>query len=172
MADFLPAYERMILNEGGYKLHTVEGDRGGMTYAGIARKKNPQWEGWEWLDRGETPPAEMVRAFYHAGWWVPLGCTEIAAQRVAETLFDFAMNTSAYGRPAVAAKLAQLVVGTTPDGRIGPKTLAALNAMDPELFMLRYALAKLARYEQIVTKDRTQMKFLLGWVRRVLKEAV
>lgn len=62
-------------------------------------------------------------------------------------------------------------MGTTPDGRVGPKTLAALNACSPELFIARFALAKLARYEQIVTRDRSQGKFLLGWVRRTLKEA-
>lgn len=46
MADFLQAYESMIRNEGGYTLHTVAGDRGGMTYAGIARNFHPNWPGW------------------------------------------------------------------------------------------------------------------------------
>lgn len=41
MADFNPAFEAMIKDEGGYVLHNVEGDRGGMTYAGIARNMNP-----------------------------------------------------------------------------------------------------------------------------------
>jgi lysozyme family protein len=45
MADFLPAFERMIRDEGGYKLVNVAGDRGGQTYAGIARKMNPDWAG-------------------------------------------------------------------------------------------------------------------------------
>ena len=30
MSDFLQAFESMIRNEGGYKLHSVEGDRGGL----------------------------------------------------------------------------------------------------------------------------------------------
>ena len=37
MAQFEPAFELMIKDEGGYVLHDVEGDTGGMTYAGIAR---------------------------------------------------------------------------------------------------------------------------------------
>ena len=41
MADFLPAFEQMIRDEGGYTLHTIPGDRGGQTYAGIARNFNP-----------------------------------------------------------------------------------------------------------------------------------
>ena len=28
MADFYPAFEAMIQDEGGYKLHTIDGDRG------------------------------------------------------------------------------------------------------------------------------------------------
>jgi lysozyme family protein len=167
MSDFLQAFERMIVNEGGYKLHTVAGDRGGMTYAGIARNYWPNWPGWSYLDNQDTPPADMVRGFYRSNFWTPLRLEEVESQDVARTLFDFAVNAGT----GTAAKLAQIVIGTTPDGKIGPKTLAALNNYDPELFLARYALAKLARYEQIVSKDRSQGKFLLGWVRRTLKEA-
>lgn len=172
MADFLPAYERMILNEGGYKLHDVPGDAGGQTYAGIARNMNPSWAGWSWVDRGAVPPTEMVRDFYLTGWWAPLHGDQIAHQRVAETLFDFAMNTSGRGKPTIAIKLAQVTAGATPDGAMGPKTIEAINAMDPDLFLARFALAKIARYRDICTKNRGQMKFLLGWINRTLREAV
>lgn len=167
MSDFLSAFERMIVNEGGYKLHTVANDKGGATYAGIARNRWPQWPGWPYLDAGDTPPAEMVRGFYRSNFWAPLRLEEVESQDVARTLFDFGVNAGT----GTAAKLAQIVVGATPDGKIGPKTLAAINAFDPGLFMARYALAKLARYEQIVTRDSSQRGFLLGWVRRTLKEA-
>ena len=172
MADFAPAYERTILNEGGYVLHDVKGDKGGQTYAGIARKKNPQWQGWAYIDRGDIPPTQMVREFYLKGWWQPLCLDDVENQRMAETLYDFAINTSAYGRPMVAAKLAQIVVGAAPDGVFGPKPVAALNAYQPELFMARYALVKLARYRDIVRKDREQIKFIMGWINRLLEEAV
>lgn len=167
MADFSSAFERMIVNEGGYVLHTVAGDKGGMTYAGIARNRWPQWAGWSVIDAGGEPQADLVRGFYRANFWTALRLEEVNDQDVARTLFDFGVNAGV----GTAAKLAQVVVGTTPDGRIGPKSLAAINAADPALFLARYALAKLARYEQIVTRDRSQGKFLLGWVRRTLKEA-
>lgn len=172
MAEFVPSFERMMENEGGYKLHDVPGDRGGMTYAGIARKMNPNWSGWAWIDRGESPPTESVRDFYLAGYWVPIRGNEIQSQRIAESLFDFAVNTSAPGRPALAIKLAQVTAGASPDGVIGLKTLDAINTMDPDLFLARFALSKLARYRDICTKDRTQMKFMLGWVNRLLRESV
>lgn len=164
MADFLPAYEAMIRNEGGYVLHDVPGDRGGMTYAGIARNMNPQWPGWTLIDRGAEVPAQLVREFYKAHYWNPIHGDQITSQVIAQTIFDFHVNAG-----AVARKLAQLVVGATPDGAIGPKTLAALNAYDPDRFVMAYALAKIARYRDIVARDRSQLKFLLGWINRTLQ---
>lgn len=165
MADFLPAFEKTLLAEGGYVLHDVAGDRGGMTYAGIARNRWPQWRGWSTLDAGGTPEAREVRGFYEANFWTPLRLGEVASQAVAETIYDFGVNAGT----ATAVKLAQAVVGATPDGRMGPVTLAAINGVDPTQFVLAYALAKVARYRDIVMRDRGQAKFLLGWLNRTLK---
>jgi lysozyme family protein len=132
----------MIRNEGGYVLHTVPGDRGGMTYAGIARNAHPDWPGWKTIDQGGVPSAETVRQFYRVKYWNAIRGDEIASQPIAETVFDFAVNAGV--RTAVI--LAQAVLGTTPDGVVGPKTLEAANQADPEKFVLAYALAKLARY--------------------------
>jgi lysozyme family protein len=167
MADFAKAFERMLLNEGGYRLTDIKGDKGGQTYAGIARNRWPNWSGWRVIDRGEKPSAESVRDFYSDNFWHPVWGSEIASQRIAENLFDFAVNAG----PGVSVKLAQIVVGATPDGKFGPKTLAGINSADEQGFVLAYALAKIARYRDIVTKDRSQAKFLLGWINRTLKEA-
>lgn len=171
MADFLQAFEKAIIAEGGYKLHTVKHDTGGMTYAGIARNPNPSWHGWAWIDRGETPPSDLVRDFYREGWWEPIRGDQINDQDVAYTIYSFATNSSAYKRPTVAVKLVQATVGTTPDGAFGPKTLAAVNAMEPRLFVALYALARIARYRDIVVRNKSQRVFLLGWIQRTLREA-
>lgn len=167
MADFLPAFEAMIRNEGGYVLHDVPGDRGGMTYAGIARNMNPQWPGWALIDAKQDVPAPLVREFYKANYWNPIKGDQLTSQVIAQTIFDFHVNAG-----AVARKLAQLVVGATPDGSIGDKTVAALNAYDESKFVMAYALAKIARYRDIVNRDRTQAKFLLGWINRTLQGVV
>ena len=164
MADFAPAYEAMIRNEGGYVLHDVPGDRGGQTYAGIARNMNPRWPGWALIDCGQDVPAQLVREFYKQNFWDPIQGDRITSQVIAQTIFDFHVNAG-----AVARKLAQLVVGATPDGAIGDKTLAALNAYDEDRFVMAYALAKIARYRDIVSRDRSQLKFLLGWINRTLQ---
>ena len=165
MAEFLPAFDRMISNEGGYKLTNVKDDRGSVTYAGIARNRNGRWAGWSFIDRGEIPPTQMVRDFYMANFWDAVKGDYILHQSVAESLFDFAVNAGA----KTAIKLAQIVGGVASDGDIGPKTLEALNAMDEGSFRIAYALAKIARYHAIVSKDRSQGKFLLGWVGRAIR---
>ena len=168
MADFLPAFENVVLNEGGYKLTDIKQDRGGQTYAGIARKPNPHWPGWSYIDRGQVPPVSLVRAFYKDEFWDRLRCDEIENEAIAQSLFDFGVNAGW----KVSAKLAQVVLGLTPDGVIGPKSIAEINRADPRLFKLAFSLAKLARYRDIVTDDRTQGKFLLGWNNRLLRESV
>ena len=165
MADFAPAYQKMILDEGGYVLHKVKDDNGGLTYAGISRRANPGWVGWHAIDRGDEPPAQMVYDFYQSRYWDSLRLGEVASQRIAETIFNFGVNAGT----KVAARLAQLVVAATPDGVVGSRTLAALNMTDEGSFEMAYALAKLKRYAEICNRDRKQSKFLLGWLNRTLK---
>ena len=166
MADFNPAFEKMIADEGGYQLTNIPGDRGGMTYAGIARKPNPDWAGWQHIDRKDFGSATpLVREFYKTNFWDRIRGDELSVQAIAETIFNFAVNTGV----GVAAKLAQVIVGVAPDGAIGAKTVERLNICTAEKFVPTYALAKIQRYAAICNKDRSQSKFLLGWINRTLQ---
>ncbi|MEQ3693170.1 MAG: glycosyl hydrolase 108 family protein [Thalassolituus sp.] len=170
MAYFEPAFDAMIRNEGGYVLHAVANDRGGMTFAGIARKFHSSWDGWAIIDSVGPDDARlhaMVKRFYQANFWDRINGQEIDSDVVAGSLFDFAVNAG----NATAIKLAQLSVGVNADGWIGPQTLSAINSFDVDLFVARYSLAKVARYAAIVNRDRSQGKFLLGWINRTLKGA-
>jgi lysozyme family protein len=165
MADFAPAFEKMLHDEGGMQLTNIPGDRGGMTYAGIARNANPDWAGWQFIDRKDFGSAtQLVREFYKVNFWDRIRGDELTNQAIAETIFNFAVNTGV----GVASKLAQLIVGVTPDGAIGAKTIERLNICTAEKFLPAYALAKISRYAQICNKDRSQSKFLLGWINRTL----
>lgn len=169
MADFEPAFQAMIVNEGGYKLHTVKGDRGGQTYAGIARNYHGSWLGWKYIDAGDLDNLRLkqhVASFYKRKFWDKMQGDQIQSQAIAGTLFDFSVNAGY----RVAAKLAQSVLNVKTDGVIGPKSLAALNGCNPDDFKVRYALTKVARYAEIVNRDKTQKKFLLGWINRTLKD--
>jgi len=167
MADFGAAYSLMLKNEGGLVLHRVPGDRGGLTFGGISQRAHPSWYGWSVIEtRGESDPRlpDFVRAFYRAHYWDRVAGDDMASQLVANSVFDFAVNAGC----RVAVRLAQVAAGVKADGWIGPVTVAALGDVDPEAFADRFALAKIARYSLIVERDRSQRKFLWGWVRRVL----
>jgi lysozyme family protein len=180
MAEFEPCYEKVIRLEGGYNLHEVAGDRGGMTYAGIARNFWPKWAGWGKIDAGEYDAklTSMVRAFYKKEYWDKMRGDQIVSQQIAYHIYAFSINA---GRKA-AVRLAQRVVGATPDGIFGPKTLARLNEMiedekDERIFIVTYSLLKIFRYKDIcLNDDRRQFdkiesneKFLCGWINRVQK---
>ena len=168
MAEFEPAFQKLMKNEGGFRLHTVKGDRGGMTYAGIARKSWQNWPGWVVIDRGDMQNStltQLVREFYLEKFWEPVSGSEIRDQSVANTLFGFAVNAGI----RTAVRIAQSIVGALPDGALGPKTLAAINDADPNLFVSRYALGRISRYAAICNHNRSQDKFLLGWINRTLR---
>lgn len=167
MADFDPAFETMIKNEGGYVLHNVTGDRGGQTYAGIARNFHPNWPGWTIIDNGDMENShltQMVRDFYKSNFWDKIKGDDLKVQEIGASIFDFAVNAGV----RTAAKLAQLVVDATPDGKIGDKSVDKLNNIDGEIFVLKYALSKIARYAEICRRNSVQKKFLLGWINRTL----
>lgn len=166
MADFERAYAQALELEGGYKLTDHKDDRGKQTYAGISRRAWPRWEGWVLIDAGKPVPVALVRTFYLGNFWLRFRCDQINDQDVAECVFLGAINAEA------SVRLLQIVLGVKQDGAIGPQTLAAINAAEPGRLIDRLTLAKVARYNGIVASDRTQIKYLHGWLNRAFKEAI
>ncbi|WP_343702682.1 glycosyl hydrolase 108 family protein [Chitinophaga sp.] len=153
--------------EGGYSNRAD--DKGGETYAGISRKHNPHWPGWAAVDAAKplnryaiVPAAEPhVNSYYEAHYWPKIKGDDIADQRVAGFLFDWYVNSGAWATRAV-----QRMVGVTVDGKIGPKTVAAINAAGPGLFG-RLQVARVAFVHGIVRRDPKQRVNLAGWLRRI-----
>jgi lysozyme family protein len=180
MAEFLPVFEKMIRLEGGFVLHDVPGDRGGQTYAGISSRAHPDWPGWKKIDAGEMDAelTGMVREFYRQHYWEAISGDAINSGPAAWQVFDFGVNAGI----RTSVKIAQLVIGATPDGVFGPKTLAAMNEAikddrDDELFVLRFSMLRVLRYKNICLNDSrrggdnvvSNLKFLPGWINRVEK---
>lgn len=164
------AFEKAMMNEGGFLLHKNEGDRGGWTFAGIAENFWPNWKGWDLVKSGHTNDptlTQLVKDFYRENFWKPMRLDEIRDRLVCYNLFDFGINTG--HRKAV--QYAQKVVGALEDGIIGPKTISLINEMPSEEFVLKYALAKIGRYVAITDSNRSQERFLRGWIKRTLNVA-
>lgn len=165
MADFEPAFQRLMRDE-SISLTDHAKDRGGLAYAGITRKFHPKWEGWKYIDVGSTPPTQLVRDFYHVEYWMPIRGDQIKDQRIAEALFSQYVNME-----TTAIKLAQAVLGVVADGKIGPKTIDAINAYEPNRFLDRLCIAMVARYHAIGMRDKTQRVWWPGWISRALRIA-
>jgi len=168
MADFIPAFEKTMTYEGGFVLHEVKGDRGGLTFAGIAENFHPDWLGWPIIkqhgaeDMRLTP---LVKEFYKSKFWDLMKGDEICDQEIAENIFDFGVNAGM----GTSAKIAQTIAGVTPDGGIGPVSVRALNQLNGDDFSAAMFILKVDRYSRIVNRNPSQAKFLRGWVNRSLK---
>ena len=108
--------------------------------------------------------APLVEDFYRENFWDQILGDEQYYQEVANTIYDFAVNTGTHR----AVRIAQGLCGVTIDGVLGPKSLRAINGQRRN-FVNRYTIAKIRRYAAICNKDRKQSKFLLGWINRTLK---
>ena len=176
MAEYKSAFNKTIGSEGGYV--NDPSDPGGETYKGVARKINSKWDGWQTIDilkRQNGFPANLdkdtdlqnaINDFYRVNFWDRIKGDHISNQDIAESIFDFAVNAGV----ATSASLAQMVVEVTPDGVIGPNSINAINAYNPDHFLAAFTVAKIARYVTIVKKRPTSRKYFYGWVCRALGE--
>ena len=120
------SFELMLESEGGYGHHPS--DPGGRTNLGVTQRVWEEWVGRESNEkemRSLTP--EMVKPLYKRKFWDACKCDELFTG-IDYLVFDFAVNAGV-GR---SIKTLQSAVGTTPDGWIGPITMAAVEAIDPQ----------------------------------------
>ena len=170
MSNFKKAFKDMIVNEGGYKLHTVAHDLGGQTYAGISRRYHPGWSGWRDIDNlspGMPPGLNLlhqVETFYRAEFWEKIKGDEIRPE-LAGMIFDFAVMVGVKR----AVRLAQEVINTDADGIVGPNTLRKLDSVHVETFITRFTLSRIQYHVDRCYKKSSQRKFLLGWIDRALR---
>lgn len=162
MADYEPAVMKTLAREGGARYTEVPGDTGGATKYGISKRAYPQ------LDIANITE-QQAKDIYRADYWNAVRGDEIGAQAVAENMFDTAVNMGV----SRAVKLAQLALGLKPvDGQLTAATFAALNAAEADRFLADFTLAKVARYVSLCNTNRSQSKFLLGWLNRVMGAVV
>jgi lysozyme family protein len=157
MADFGPAVAKTLIREGGSRFTDNADDRGGATKYGISQRAYPNLDIANLTEDG-------ARAIYKRDYWDKVCGDLLKSQAVAENVFDTAVNMGS----TTATKLVQMILGIAIDGKFGPGTLDAANKTDEKAFLSEFTLAKVARYAAICNKDRSQAKFLLGWINRSL----
>ncbi|WP_277657236.1 glycosyl hydrolase 108 family protein [Seleniivibrio woodruffii] len=169
-------------------LHQNEGDRGGMTYKGIARRKNVNWAGWVIIDsaiervKSRNPKADwdavlelagvelekdtklqaLVKELFKPDYWNPIKGDHLTYQATAHEIFQYAVVAGT----GTAIRAAQTAAGVKADGIIGPQSLKAINAMNPASFSAAFTRLEKDRIAVIVRNDPTQAKWKRGWENR------
>jgi lysozyme family protein len=138
-------------------------DHGGATAFGMTlRTATPH--GISTVDDLQAISAEKLASIYRAEFWRFDGLDE---DRVAMKLLDLAVNTSL--RTAVRmvqAQLNALGAGLAEDGIWGPTTEGSVNAVEPNHLLALLVEAAVGHYRAIVQRDRSQGRFLAGWLNR------
>jgi lysozyme family protein len=106
---------------------------------------------------------DQAAAIYKRDYWNLLRGDELATP-IALVAFDAAVNAG----PRRAVMWLQQAVSATPDGVIGPATIAALRAGDPLLI----AQEALVRRLDFSTRLPAWQSFSLGWSRRIIALAI
>lgn len=162
MANFNDAIVKTLAREGGSRFTDVANDKGGATKYGISQAAYPT------LDiRNLTE--QQARDIYKRDYWDRVRGDDITSQVIAENIFDTAVNMGVRTTSRMVQTLLEIVPA---DGIIGSMSLAVINAQNEKEFIMQFTLGKIAYYASLCNKDRTQSKFLLGWINRALGGAV
>ena len=149
--------ETILHHEGGYVNHPK--DPGGETNLGVTKRVYEEHGGTKDM---KDLTVEDVAPIYKKGYWEKMKGDELPSG-LDLCVFDFGVNAG----PGRAAKYLQTMIGSTPDGGIGPMTLKAVSEYVEEHGLVKaienYQDARQSYYEKLSTFDT----FGRGWTRRV-----
>lgn len=132
----------------------IKEDRGGVTKYGVAQNANPEVD-------VHSIDLKKAMDIYFQKYWLAGRCNHIPYP-VQIMHFDACINHGV-GR---AARMLQQAVGAVPDGIIGRVTLDKIAAMDTRDLIVALNDIRVDRFNRIVASDKSQERFLRGWLRR------
>jgi lysozyme family protein len=164
--NFNEALLRVLKHEGGFVDHPQ--DPGGATNHGITIGALRQF-GIDVDGDGDSDVVDLkslrqehLAKVYKLFYWDKVHGDDLPSG-VDYSVFDFAVNSG----PDRAIRHLQRAVGVSPDGQIGPKTLAAVKRVDPIIVIDRIRNSRMDFLKGL----KTWLTFGKGWSRRVLEVA-
>lgn len=157
--NFQHALAHVLLFEGGYSDHPS--DPGGATNLGITKAVLERFRG-----RGVTKQEvraltkEEAAEIYRRYYWLAAACDQLP-DGVDLAVFDCAVNQGV-GR---ATRFLQQSANVAVDGAIGPRTLAAVKAAEPEALLTEFMARRMNAYGLLTKLFKV---FGLGWSRRLV----
>ena len=154
--NFKRCLEFVLRHEGGWA--DDPHDPGGATMKGVTLLTYKAYLGrLPSKDELRNIPDEHLIDLYKVRYWDNARCDDLDAG-VDMVVFDMAVN-SGVGR---SSRILQRCVGATPDGAIGPKTIALTKGIMPRDLAIRFSTERRNFYKTLETFDR----FGKGWLRR------
>ena len=155
--NFARALPLVLNDEGGWADHPD--DPGGATMKGVTLHTFRRYVKVDATKADlKAITDEQIATVYYRHYWAAVNAQALPSG-VDYAVFDFAVNSG----PSRAAKYLQSIVGATVDGRVGPKTIAAVQRMDPAEVINRLCDARMA----FLRKLKHWPTFGKGWTRRV-----
>jgi len=161
MTNFDKAFQYTVYTwEGGAKITNDPLDPGGLTKYGICKKYNPNVDVSNLTEDG-------AKEVYRDEYWTLNGLGGVTRPAMAAKAFDACVNPG----PGVASRLIQKACvqcgqeQVAVDGHIGPKSIAAMNAVDEGAWLTAFCTL-LSRYYEDKPDSPSKARFLKGWLRR------
>ena len=158
------SFELMLKSEGGFSDdvrdngNKLPDGRPGSTMLGVTQYNWEAWTGHQVThEQMKKLRPEDVKPFYKKKFWAACRCDDLPLG-IDYLVFDFAVNAGV-GR---GAKTLQSAVGATPDGAIGPLTLAAVANHSAKELIDKFSEAKLDFYLSL-----NNPTYEVGWINRV-----
>ena len=158
------SFELMLKSEGGFSDdprdngNKLPDGRLGSTMLGVTQYNWEAWSGHQVThEQMKKLRPEDVKPFYKKKFWAAFRCDDLPLG-IDYLVFDFSVNAGV-GR---GAKTLQSVVGATPDGAIGPLTLAAVAKQSEKELIDSFSAAKMDFYLGL-----NNPTYEAGWLNRV-----
>lgn len=164
-----------ILRREGDRYTDHPADKGGPTRYGITQETLASWRGTP-VSKSEVAnlTRDEARRIYYARYIQAPGFLQIVDPYLRGLAVDMGVNHG----PPQAVRMMQRAAGVPVDGKLGPVTAAAINALDPRLAFRRMLAQRVRLYGQIITRDpavaqakqagiRLQAENAHGWFNRV-----
>ena len=172
MAEFSQAIDALLRHEGGFA--PSDNNRGavnfGWTAATLKRLGLPHsTEDVRALTR------ERAAGLYAMHFWTPLRLSEIKDQRLATLVFSMAVNMGPHKAVGMLQRSVNDALDDTAapgklavDGALGPRTVRAINALDPQLITLKYKGWLAGEYKRLAEGNPALYgDDLRGWLARL-----
>ncbi len=162
MDRFEKIFDYLLKVEGGYSDDKY--DKGGKTKYGIIEVEARKY-GYKGHMR--DMPIEIARDIYDKKYYHRNRLNEVVNDKIALSVCDWIVNSGDWGAKKAQQALNELGYNLAVDGKIGNRTIEAINSVNSEKFLEKYHSLQRKFYHSIVAGKPSQRKFLKGWLNRV-----